>query len=486
MFNETARLKLREIGRTIRSYRKAVNLDQTALAEALGVSPITISRWERGATAIPATQWEALLHCVHRKGEPYPVPAHTQHAAEVKEEHITRTILAPELVAETKALREMLSVEVRTLRDALPAVVRDSIRAAMQDLNTVLPALTRDAVRDALRDSAPELRSIQTQLSPLAAELKLLKDQLVVAVKEELAARPVVQSAGRKWEKREHKDDVIDFNPESPEVKAILDPAYTADDADRIDMRECQEEVFSAADESGEPIGPDVDAYPVTKAAIYTGIKAGVSAVARGEPIDTAARSAFVEKATADLKRLGFKYATSKGTAALLACGFIYGTGHKERQDKKQAVKAEEDAARAKREADRLEWERQAPQRREAERVQAEKNKVLLNSNMLVFNDVEKRQKVLAHFNAWFARQGLKTEDIGKEQHHLESEVMSCFELRAKDPKPFCFEDHYDWVKDFIFDGSGDDWYGTELEKFENKGSQTRLDRAAEDEDDLL
>jgi transcriptional regulator with XRE-family HTH domain len=40
-------------GSEMRGHREMLGLKQTELAERLGVHPMTVSRWERGAVAIP-------------------------------------------------------------------------------------------------------------------------------------------------------------------------------------------------------------------------------------------------------------------------------------------------------------------------------------------------------------------------------------------------------------------------------------------------
>lgn len=313
MYNETAKIKLRDIGRTLRSYRMAAGYaQQSKLANVLGVNVMTVSRWENGKAAMSQSNWEALMHLFHRKNEPYPYPSHTGNADETNEEHVTRTIIDPALVAETKALREMLSAEVRGMRDILQN----------------LPALTRDAVCVALRDSAPELRSIHAQLSPLSAELKLLKDQLVVAVKEELAARP----APRKWEKRaerEHKEPAVAYDPDNPEVQAlmkleILNPITRS----MFNFEPLAKACFANVHLRGFKVGMAWDKYPVNVAAISLGFTSG-SALrwASDVGIDPPAEDVqeFVKHGVERLKELGFPYADGKGAAELMALSYRVG-----------------------------------------------------------------------------------------------------------------------------------------------------------------
>lgn len=339
------------MGNVIHNYRRASGASQKDVAKALGCTYATVARWEKGQHAMPMKLWPHFLAFIGRDpAEPYPAAQAAKGDVASAERLVTGTLVEPQIVSELKSLRD-------NLRETIPALVRETTRESMRELNTVLPALVREAVREALRDSQSaigELRDIKAQMAPALAEMKLVKDQVIVAVKEAMAEhKPQRHESGRSEHRKEWKEkalrEEVAFDSSNPEVREALSPIFTLPDGTKADASAYADAVFGDVQATGVTVGEDLDAYPVNKAATYAGFKAGLTAVMNGGPCDDTARAGFVARTVAELQRLGFRYANSKGTTALLDVGFKGGVAAKAKaeQDEAERVKKVAEAVEA-------------------------------------------------------------------------------------------------------------------------------------------
>lgn len=319
MFNESAKMKVREVGRRIMVYRKAAGLDQEALAKKLGVSTMTVSRWERGKTAIPLNHWEAMLAVTFRPNEPYPVPSHTGKDETPTNEHVTKTILDPALIAELKRTNDKIEVEMRAMRESLGGIVRDAMRDSMRDLNAVLPALVRDALRQDNKDLTTQLAAFGAAIT----EVRNVAAGVSITVKEALLAapQPVKHSNKPQREYVKSESNRASFDAENPEVIAILKRTVMCSGRE-LDVKLTPENVFGAVKEDHPKAGKDVDNPPTNRAAIQEGLRVGLNLK---QPPDESAIQSAVDKITANLVRLGFPYGDSQTTKAMVEEGVVKG-----------------------------------------------------------------------------------------------------------------------------------------------------------------
>lgn len=327
---------MRFVGDTIVRYRKHAAMTQKELADILKVTVVTIGRWEKGQHAMPIRTWPDFLAVVGRDTrEPYPSQVEGAPA------------VSPERLVVGSTLEPHIVMELKGLRDSLPSAVRDAIRLELEASRELLVLQVRTAVQDALRDSQSaiyELRGINERIAPLVAEVRLLKDQVIVAVKEALLSPPQRQAREPREQSKPRADkpdtstlkaDMMDkakliasVHPRNKDIYTIASNAAGKRDgvngnklADEGSVAalvwsiteglECARKVLigvKGCDQMLEMYSPDKE-YRVIE-------------VLKNANID---KLDFIKRGMAQLKLTGFKYHDTPATQQMLDAGFLTG-----------------------------------------------------------------------------------------------------------------------------------------------------------------